>query len=175
MLWNINMLIPHTYCILNLYKTVHLNYTKFISVNPPPPPMNTEWCTTAIHHFWNLCCHLYSSSNLMQQLMTVLAHLGCQRTKFHSAGGHAHFLRPLLCTSTRFTEYPHGIRFPGCIYKIAEVLGMVHTRDRQLLWGRRWRVGPKLVFDQMAAPVHEIIDGSGIWAQMALKERSAQH
>jgi hypothetical protein len=34
----------------------------------------------------------------------------------------------------------------------------VHTRGRRLLQGRLWPAGPKLVFDQMAAPVPEIMD-----------------
>jgi hypothetical protein len=44
--------------------------------------------------------------------------------------------------------------------KMAEKLGTVHTRGRKLLRGWRWPVGPKLVFDQMVAPVPEIMDSS---------------
>jgi hypothetical protein len=35
----------------------------------------------------------------------------------------------------------------------------MHTRGRELLRGLRWPVGPKLVFDQRAAPVLEIMGG----------------
>jgi hypothetical protein len=36
---------------------------------------------------------------------------------------------------------------------------VVHKCGRRLLRGWWWPVGPKLVFDQMAAPVSEIMDG----------------
>jgi hypothetical protein len=55
---------------------------------------------------------------------------------------------------------PHRTRLPGCIFKKAEALGTMHTRGRGLLWGWWWSVGPKLVFDHMAAPAPEIMDGS---------------
>jgi hypothetical protein len=41
---------------------------------------------------------------------------------------------------------------------MAETLGKVHTRRRALFQGQWWRVRPKLVFNQMAAPVPEIMD-----------------
>jgi hypothetical protein len=41
---------------------------------------------------------------------------------------------------------------------MTEALGTVHARRRGLLQGWRWSVDPKLVFEQMAAPVVEIID-----------------
>jgi hypothetical protein len=44
--------------------------------------------------------------------------------------------------------------------KKAEALGTVHMRGRRLLRGRWWSVSAKLVFDQMAAPVPEIMDAS---------------
>jgi hypothetical protein len=44
---------------------------------------------------------------------------------------------------------------------MAEALRMVHTCGRVLLRWWRWPVNPKLVFDQMAAPVPEIMDTSG--------------
>jgi hypothetical protein len=40
---------------------------------------------------------------------------------------------------------------------MAEALRTVHTGRRELLRGCWWPVGPKLVFDQMAAPVPEIM------------------
>jgi hypothetical protein len=43
--------------------------------------------------------------------------------------------------------------FPERVYKMAEALGTVHARGR----GWKWPVGPKLVLDQMAAPVPEIV------------------
>jgi hypothetical protein len=43
---------------------------------------------------------------------------------------------------------------------MAETLRTVHKRGRGLLRGWWWEVGPKLVFDQMASPVPEIMDGS---------------
>jgi hypothetical protein len=43
---------------------------------------------------------------------------------------------------------------------MAEAWGTVHTLGKGLLRGWWWPVGPKLVFDQMAAPVPEIINGS---------------
>jgi hypothetical protein len=57
-------------------------------------------------------------------------------------------------------EHRHRTRLPGCIYKVAKALGTVHTRGRGLLQGWWWPVGPKLVYDQMAAPVPEIMCGS---------------
>jgi hypothetical protein len=45
--------------------------------------------------------------------------------------------------------------------KMAEALGTVHTLRRGLLRGWWWRpIGPKLAFDQMVAPVPEIMDDS---------------
>jgi hypothetical protein len=41
-----------------------------------------------------------------------------------------------------------------------EALGSGHTRGKGLLRVRWWPVGSKLVFDHMAAPVPEIMDGS---------------
>jgi hypothetical protein len=41
---------------------------------------------------------------------------------------------------------------------MGEALGTVHTRERGPLRGRWWPVGPKLVFDQLTAPVPEFID-----------------
>jgi hypothetical protein len=43
--------------------------------------------------------------------------------------------------------------------KMAEAMGTVLTRGRRLLRKRWWPVGPKLVFDQIASPVMEIMDG----------------
>jgi hypothetical protein len=43
---------------------------------------------------------------------------------------------------------------------MAEALGTVHMHGRRLFRGWWWSVGRKLVFDQMAAPVPEIMDGS---------------
>jgi hypothetical protein len=45
-------------------------------------------------------------------------------------------------------------------FKMAETLGTVDTRRRGLLRGWWWPVGPKLIFEQTAAPVPEIIDSS---------------
>jgi hypothetical protein len=53
----------------------------------------------------------------------------------------------------------HG--FQDTLKKMAELLGMVHTHGRGLLKGRWWPVGPKLVFDKMAAPILENMDSSG--------------
>jgi hypothetical protein len=50
--------------------------------------------------------------------------------------------------------------------KKAEEMGTLHTSRSGLVRGRCWLVGPKSVFDQMAAPVLESMDGS-------LYERSA--
>jgi hypothetical protein len=44
--------------------------------------------------------------------------------------------------------------------KMTEALGTVHIRGRGLLRGSCWPVDRKLVFDQMAAPVPEIMEGS---------------
>jgi hypothetical protein len=44
--------------------------------------------------------------------------------------------------------------------QMAEALGTVHTHRMRLLGGCWWLVGPKLVLDQMAAPVPEIMDDS---------------
>jgi hypothetical protein len=43
---------------------------------------------------------------------------------------------------------------------MAEALGKVHARRRGLVRQWWWPEGPKLVFDQMAAPVPEIMNGS---------------
>jgi hypothetical protein len=43
---------------------------------------------------------------------------------------------------------------------MAEALGMMHELGRVLLLGLLWPVDPKLVFDQMAAPMLEIMDDS---------------
>jgi hypothetical protein len=45
---------------------------------------------------------------------------------------------------------------------MVEVLGMVNTHRKGLLRGRWWLVGPRLIFDQVAAPVPEIMDSNGI-------------
>jgi hypothetical protein len=41
---------------------------------------------------------------------------------------------------------------------MAEALEMVHMGGRRLVQGLWWPVGPKLVSDQMATPVPEIMD-----------------
>jgi hypothetical protein len=46
--------------------------------------------------------------------------------------------------------------------KMAEVLGTMNMRGRGLPQGWWWPLGPKLVFDKMAAPFPEIMDISGI-------------
>jgi hypothetical protein len=43
---------------------------------------------------------------------------------------------------------------------MAQALRAVHSSGRELLRGLWWTMAPKLVFDQMAAPVPEIMDGS---------------
>jgi hypothetical protein len=50
--------------------------------------------------------------------------------------------------------------FQDVFTKIAEALVMVHMWGREVLRGWWWPVGPNLVFDQMAAPVLEIVGGS---------------
>jgi hypothetical protein len=55
-------------------------------------------------------------------------------------------------------EHPHGTQFPGSIIKIAGAQWNVHTLWRGLLRKWWWSVGPKLVLDQMVAPVPEIMD-----------------
>jgi hypothetical protein len=45
-------------------------------------------------------------------------------------------------------------------FKMAEALRTVHTRGRELFRGWWWALSTKLVFDQMIAPVSEIMDGS---------------
>jgi hypothetical protein len=57
------------------------------------------------------------------------------------------------------TEHDSKIHF-----KMAQVLGTVHTRGRGLIrgwwwWWRRRPVGPKLALDQMTASVPVILDG----------------
>jgi hypothetical protein len=39
-------------------------------------------------------------------------------------------------------------------------VGTVNVHGRGLPWRRWWRVGPKLFFDQMAAPVPEVVSYS---------------
>jgi hypothetical protein len=48
--------------------------------------------------------------------------------------------------------------FQDAFKKTAETLGIAHTHGRGLLQGCWWPVGPKLVFDQTAALVPEIMD-----------------
>jgi hypothetical protein len=43
---------------------------------------------------------------------------------------------------------------------MAEALGTVHIRGWGLIRGWWWPVSPKLLFDQMAAPIPEIMGGS---------------
>jgi hypothetical protein len=45
-------------------------------------------------------------------------------------------------------------------------LGKVHMGGRGLHRGWWWPVGPKLVFDQMAAPVPEIMDVCGTYLML---------
>jgi hypothetical protein len=52
-----------------------------------------------------------------------------------------------------------GHDFQDVFKKLAETLGTVHTRGIGLLRERWWPLGPKLIFDQMAAPVPDIMDG----------------
>jgi hypothetical protein len=59
-------------------------------------------------------------------------------------------------------DHPHRTRLPGCTLKMAEMLQIVHTRERELLRVWWWPVGAKLLFDQTAAPVLESVDSSGI-------------
>jgi hypothetical protein len=63
-------------------------------------------------------------------------------------------------TESQGGEHPHRTRLPGCIEKIAEALRTVHTCGRGLLRVWWWPIGPKLVSDQKAAPVPEIMDCS---------------
>jgi hypothetical protein len=51
---------------------------------------------------------------------------------------------------------------------MAEALGMRHKCGRGLLWGWWWPLGPKLVLNQMAAPVPEIMDDLCILFQSIL-------
>jgi hypothetical protein len=46
--------------------------------------------------------------------------------------------------------------------QMAEALATVHMCRRDLLLGWWWPAGPKLVFDQMATPALQIMDGCGI-------------
>jgi hypothetical protein len=48
--------------------------------------------------------------------------------------------------------------FQDAFKKMAEALGIVHMRGKGLLQGCWWPVCPKLIFDQMAKPVPEIMD-----------------
>jgi hypothetical protein len=50
--------------------------------------------------------------------------------------------------------------FQDAFKKMVEALGTVHKRGRGLLRGWWWPVGPKLIFDQIATPVQEIMGGS---------------
>jgi hypothetical protein len=50
--------------------------------------------------------------------------------------------------------------FQDVFKKMVEVPGTVHKRRRGIFWGWWWPIGPKLVFDQMAALALEIMEGS---------------
>jgi hypothetical protein len=51
--------------------------------------------------------------------------------------------------------------FQGAFRKMAEAPGTLHTSGRELLHGLCRPVGQEFVFDQMAATVPGIMDGSG--------------
>jgi hypothetical protein len=50
--------------------------------------------------------------------------------------------------------------FQDAFQKMVEALGTVLTSGRELFRGWWWPMGPKLVFDHIAAPVPEIMYGS---------------
>jgi hypothetical protein len=56
--------------------------------------------------------------------------------------------------------------FQDAFKKMAEALGMDHTCERGLLQEWWWTVGPKLLLDQMAAPVPEFMDIDTVPLQM---------
>jgi hypothetical protein len=53
---------------------------------------------------------------------------------------------------------------------MTEALGTVNTRRIRPLLGLLWAVGPKLLIDQMDAPVPEIMDGS-LYVHKYIEER----
>jgi hypothetical protein len=57
-------------------------------------------------------------------------------------------------------QHPNRKQLPGWVLKMAEALGKLHMRVRGLLQEWLWPIGPKLDFDQMAAPILEIMGGS---------------
>jgi hypothetical protein len=70
---------------------------------------------------------------------------------------------------TGITEYPNRIWLLGCIKKWKE------CRERGLLWGCQCPVSPKLVFNQIAALVPEIMDSSDSWIHKRLKSNTYYH
>jgi hypothetical protein len=46
---------------------------------------------------------------------------------------------------------------------MSDTLGTVHMCEKELLQAQWCPVDPKLVFDQMEAPVSEVMDGCGIF------------
>lgn len=56
-------------------------------------------------------------------------------------------------------EYSQWTRLARCIHKMTEKLRTIHTCEREIFWGLWWPVSPKLVLNQTAAPVSQIMDG----------------
>jgi hypothetical protein len=52
---------------------------------------------------------------------------------------------------------------------MAEALGMMHAGGRGLLQGRWWTGGPKLVYNQIGAPVPEIMNTTTYINAVAVK------
>jgi hypothetical protein len=55
-------------------------------------------------------------------------------------------------------EQPYIIRLPGCIQKLTEGLGIVHTRGREVLRRWWWLIGWKFFLDLSATPVPKSIN-----------------
>jgi hypothetical protein len=101
-------------------------------------------------------------------LLTLLLHQGSVDQKQHDCRPHPPYFslfppdlrkkwETVILTQLRWSRQnrrrcwtPHRTRLPDCIYKIAGALGRGYTSERGIFRG------PKLVFDQMAAPIPEI-------------------
>jgi hypothetical protein len=100
---------------------------------------NKEWMTewehmSDIHNFWNWCCHLYSNcSRVMERQMIVLAYLGGQCTKFHTAGWPCWFLRPFIWGCVSGLMWFHDGSESECASNFVQISENVRRRPWQWL------------------------------------------
>jgi hypothetical protein len=98
-----------------------------------------------IHNFWDRCYHLYSScGSVIQWYMIVLEYLRGQCTKFHTTGWISLFLASIYLELCIWLDVILQWRVCICMTMQPSYPGLSN-----------------LLFDQMAAPVPDIMDTSG--------------